>query len=114
MIFAKALLMEWVKIFADEKEAKQRITERKPQLLVVHGKRICLVLLKDTFYAVQDACSHNGESLSKGTLNFLGEIICPWHNYRFDLQSGRESASRSKDLVTFPIKSDESGFYIGV
>jgi nitrite reductase/ring-hydroxylating ferredoxin subunit len=106
--------MQWVKIFSGEAEARQRIIPHRPQLLVLHGKRICLVLHNDQFLAVQDTCSHSGESLSKGTINYLGEIICPWHNYCFNLQTGRELDGRSRDLMTYPVKIDSDGFYVGV
>ena len=106
--------MEWVKIFSSEAEAKSRIFPGKPELLIVHGQRICLVLHDEAFHAVQDACTHNGESLSKGQVNYLGEIICPWHNYRFDLKNGRASDSSNRDLRVYPIKSDDSGFFIGI
>jgi nitrite reductase/ring-hydroxylating ferredoxin subunit len=106
--------MEWIKIFPTEAEARLRILPQKPQLLIVHGKRICLALHDDVFYAVQDSCTHNGESLSKGRLNYLGEIICPWHGYRFSMQSGRASDSSCPDLTTYPIRADASGFYIGL
>jgi len=106
--------MEWIKVFGSDAEARQRILADKPQLLVLYGKRICLALHNDTFFAVQDACTHNGESLSKGTINYLGEVICPLHNYQFDLQSGRECCSRSRDLITYPVKIDESGFFVGI
>lgn len=106
--------MEWIKIFASEEEAKSKLSPGRPQLLVLHGKRICLVRYKESFLAVQDACTHNGESLSKGSVNYLGEIICPWHNYRFDLQSGKACDSSSADLNTYPVKIDESGFFVGI
>ena len=113
-IFAKAIGMQWVKIFPDEAVAKAKLQNNKPQLLIIGEKRICLVLLGDLFFAVQDRCTHNGDSLSKGQVNYLGEVICPWHNYRFSLQTGRESASRSADLITYPVKIDEDGFFIGI
>lgn len=106
--------MDWIKVFTDENEARKKIIEHKPQLLVIHGQRICLTLHNNVFFAVQDACTHNGESLSKGTINYLGEIVCPLHNYRFDLQNGRECSTRSRDLKTYPIKTDESGFFVGI
>lgn len=68
----------------------------------------------NSFFAVQDSCSHNGESLSKGTVNYLGEVVCPWHNYRFELSTGRECSMRSADLRTYPIKVDVDGFFIGI
>jgi nitrite reductase/ring-hydroxylating ferredoxin subunit len=106
--------MEWIKIFSGEPEALERIKPDKPQLIILHGKRICVVHHGNTFAAVQDACTHNGESLSKGHVNYLGEIICPWHNYCFNMESGREIQGRSTDLITYPIKIDTSGFYIGL
>ncbi len=72
------------------------------------------MLHDDKFFGVQDSCSHNGESLSKGAVNYLGEVVCPLHHYQFDLMSGRECSSRSRDLITYPVKIDESGFFIGI
>jgi 3-phenylpropionate/trans-cinnamate dioxygenase ferredoxin subunit len=106
--------MEWLKIFESEEHAKNRIKENSAQLLIVNGKRICLARYKGEFFAVQDSCTHHGESLSKGKVNFLGEIICPLHNYRFKLDSGRASDSSCGDLLTYAVKSSDSGFFIGV
>jgi nitrite reductase/ring-hydroxylating ferredoxin subunit len=106
--------MEWIKIFSGVEEARTRLVPGKPQLLIVGKTRICLAFVNGNFRAVQDACTHNGESLSKGTINYLGEIICPWHNYRFDLATGKACDSSCTDLRTFPIKLDESGFFIGI
>lgn len=106
--------INWIKIFSSETEARQQIQPDKPQLVIIGEKRICLVLHDEKFRAVQDACSHNGQSLSKGAVNYLGEIVCPWHGYRFDLGTGRPCDSQSPDLVTYPVRIDETGFYLGV
>jgi nitrite reductase/ring-hydroxylating ferredoxin subunit len=105
--------MEWLKIFGSE-EARLRMRERKPQLISVRSKRICLVLHDNQFYAVQDSCSHKGESLSKGTVNSIGEIVCPLHFYRFELASGRPTDSSCPDLVTYPLKFTDEGLFIAV
>ena len=106
--------MEWIKVFSSGEEARKRLKDSKPQLLVIHGKRLCVVLRADHFYVVQDSCSHNGESLSKGTVNYLGEIICPWHGHQFSLASGRECSERSSDLNTYPVKEEEDGLFVGL
>ena len=106
--------MEWLKLFESESEARMRIKEHKPQLLIVNEKRICLAMHQGKFYAVQDSCTHHGESLSKGVVNYLGEIVCPWHHYRFQLDSGKASDSSCPDLITFELKSNESGFFIAI
>lgn len=106
--------MRWVKIFSGLKEAGERISENKPQLLVIDGRRICLVKRGNHFYAVSDRCTHNGESLSKGTVNFIGEIVCPWHGHQFSLKTGREFQQRSNDLDCYPIKEEADGLYLGI
>ena len=106
--------MNWIKIFSDEAEARQRIAENRGQRVVIGATRICLARYGDRFFAVQDACTHNGESLSKGKINHLAEVVCPWHGYRFELKTGRACDSSCADLVTYPVKIDESGFFIGL
>jgi nitrite reductase/ring-hydroxylating ferredoxin subunit len=104
--------MEWIKVFSSSMEARQRLKENIPQLLLVRGQSICLVMREDLLYAVENKCSHNGESLSKGIVNFLGEVVCPWHGYRFNVKTGRECAERSRDLVTYPLKENEEGVFV--
>ena len=106
--------MEWVKILPSGTEVREKLQENKPQLLIVHGKRICLVKRENQFFAVSDKCTHNGESLSKGIINFAGEVVCPWHGHQFNLKTGREYHERSADLLTFPIREDDDGLYIGL
>ena len=106
--------MDWIRIFSGLNEARQRVPEKAPQLVIIGSLKICLVRNGDNFNAVQDSCTHNGESLSKGHVNFLGEIICPWHNYCFDMRSGQELNSRSQPLRTYPVKIDDTGIFIGI
>lgn len=106
--------MEWVKLFSSASQAREQLRENRPQLAIVHGIRICLVLRGNVFYAVSDRCTHNGESLSKGSVNYLGDVVCPWHGHRFSLQSGREANEQSPDLTTFPIRETVDGVFIGI
>jgi nitrite reductase/ring-hydroxylating ferredoxin subunit len=106
--------MDWIKVFADSAAARQVLVNNRPQLVIIGSQRICLVLNNNNLLAIEDRCSHNGESLSKGTVNYVGEVVCPWHGYRFNLKTGRESGERSRDLVTFPVKENEEGVFIGI
>jgi 3-phenylpropionate/trans-cinnamate dioxygenase ferredoxin subunit len=105
--------MDWIKVFQDSAAARQVLVNNRPQLVIIGSTRICLVLHNENILAIEDKCSHNGESLSKGIVNYVGEVICPWHGYRFNLKTGRESAERSRDLVTYPVKENEEGVFIG-
>lgn len=106
--------MEWIQVFSSVAEAHEKLKENMPQLLVVNGISICLVRRQENLFALQNKCSHNGESLSKGSINFLGEVICPWHGYRFNLKTGRECQERSRDLITYQIKQNEEGVFIAL
>jgi nitrite reductase/ring-hydroxylating ferredoxin subunit len=106
--------MTALRVFASMEEANSRLTENKPQLLVVDGLRICLVLRNGELLAVSDKCTHNGESLSKGRVNHLGEIVCPWHGQRFNLRTGREADEKSRDLTTYTISTSADGVFIDI
>ncbi len=106
--------MDWVKIFSSAGELEKALSPRQPRLLIVRGKRICLVIIEGQLRAVEDTCTHNGESLSKGSVNFLSEVVCPWHGHRFNLKTGRECDERSRDLITYPVRQDTEGVFIGL
>jgi len=106
--------VEWIKIFPSEDVARAVVQEHVPQLMIVGGKRICLALHEGKFFAVQDKCTHAGESLSKGRINYRGEIVCPFHGFRFDLNGGMACDSTCQHLATYPLKKDDNGFFIGL
>jgi nitrite reductase/ring-hydroxylating ferredoxin subunit len=106
--------MNWIKIFNSKIQAEEKLREINPVLIIYKNKRLCLTLFQSSFYATSDTCPHQSESLSKGAINRFGEIICPLHNYRYNLKFGGECESRTADLKTYPIKIDDTGFYIGL
>jgi 3-phenylpropionate/trans-cinnamate dioxygenase ferredoxin subunit len=106
--------MRWIKIFNSEQEAVNTIPEGSSRLIIIGEIKVCLSNYKNTFKASENSCPHLGEQLHKGMINYLGEIICPWHNYRFDLTTGEESARRCRDLKLYPTKASEEGVFIGI
>jgi 3-phenylpropionate/trans-cinnamate dioxygenase ferredoxin component len=55
----------------------------------VSGHRIALVRIDDSFYAVDDECSHEDYSLSEGEVwTEECQIECPRHGSTFDLLTG--------------------------
>jgi 3-phenylpropionate/trans-cinnamate dioxygenase ferredoxin subunit len=74
------------------------------RLVHVAGRDIVVFNLDGELFALSDKCPPRGGSLSKGKLTGLvessapgtyrysrpGEIIrCPWHNWEFDVRTGR-------------------------
>jgi 3-phenylpropionate/trans-cinnamate dioxygenase ferredoxin subunit len=71
----------------------------KPQ-----GLRIALAYVDGKVFAVDDMCTHEDASLSKGSLH--GECVkCPLHGSRFDLNTGAALDEPAEDPVTtYPVK----------
>lgn len=106
--------MEWVKVFSNSGELHEQLPDATPRLFVIAGKPICLVRWRGKLRAIENKCPHNGEQLSKGKVNFLGEVVCPWHGYRFHLATGREGDERCRDAETFPVMENDEGVFVGL
>ena len=106
--------MTWYKLFDSEKEALEMIPLMQSRLILAGEHKICLSRTKDGFFAVADACPHLGAPFSKGTLNDFGEVICPWHSYRYNLTDGSECENRTDRAKTYAVRFDENGLSIGV
>ncbi len=106
--------LKWYKVFSGLEDAKKRLSINSPKLVIIGKVKICLVRTQHGFYAISDKCPHRGESLSKGAINYLGEIVCPWHNYLFDLKSGMEANNNCPNVATYEVKITDDGFSIGI
>ncbi|MBM4438060.1 MAG: Rieske (2Fe-2S) protein [Actinobacteria bacterium] len=75
----------------------------RPYRVQVNGRGVVLVRRGEAFYALRDACAHQGARLSGGRVLGLvvarrvgevayeraGEILaCPWHGWEYDLTTG--------------------------
>lgn len=106
--------MEWIKIFGSTSDAEKVLTENQPKLLKVRGRSVCLVRHQGKIYGVQNNCTHNEGSLHLGSLNQLGDLVCPLHQHTYKLDTGREVDQRSADLECFAIREGTDGVFIGV
>jgi len=74
------------------------------KLVDIDGRGVIVFNLKGAFFALSNTCPHKGGSLATGLLTGLvesstpgeyrydraGEIIrCPWHQWEFDIRTGR-------------------------
>ena len=54
----------------------------------VGGQQIALFNIGGTFYAIGDACTHRGGSLSEGAVEG-DKVKCPLHGAEFDVKTGK-------------------------
>ncbi len=55
------------------------------------GEPIALYNVDGTIYATRDECSHDGGTLSGGTLEGMC-VVCPRHGAKFDISTGEATA----------------------
>jgi 3-phenylpropionate/trans-cinnamate dioxygenase ferredoxin subunit len=63
------------------------VTETSTLTGEVDGYPIVIARCGERLFAVEDRCSHDGESLAGAEIEKC-EIICPRHGARFDLRTG--------------------------
>jgi nitrite reductase/ring-hydroxylating ferredoxin subunit len=78
----------------------------------VNGRKICLSLQQGKVHACSNKCPHAGGNLAQGYIDAMGNIVCPLHRYRFDLNNGRNTSGEGFFLKTFPVEQRENGVYV--
>lgn len=88
-----------------------RDLRRRRKLRVELGDvAIALFAAGDRVYAFADLCVHQERSLAKGTL-LHGRVICPGHQWQFDLETGYEP---DQDICqpTYRVRVDDDTIYV--
>jgi nitrite reductase/ring-hydroxylating ferredoxin subunit len=68
---------------------KQEVERQGRRLVRLAGKQVLLIAHGEGVFAIANRCPHEGYPLSEGTLGESCVITCNWHNWKFDLASGR-------------------------
>ena len=60
----------------------------------VNGYHVGILRHRDALYAIDNRCPHQNGPLALGEIEEINEtlyIVCPWHHWRFELDSGKSS-----------------------
>jgi len=82
-----------------------RTDELKPGIgrrIEIDGREIALFRVDGELYAIENTCLHAGGPLHEGRIEGR-EVICPWHLWRFDLQTGA-CGLHTGGLATYPVR----------
>lgn len=76
---------------------------------VMVGQRpVALVRCGDQVFACLDSCPHKGGYLSEGLVSTKRlEVICPWHRFRFHLETGASVTNPELVVPTFKVRVDD-------
>ena len=83
----------------DEKE----LGEGKMKLVSVEDTPILFIKQQGKIFVFNNRCPHMGCGLSGGTLEGL-EIVCPCHEWRFNLETGEYEDEPAIKLAAFNFK----------
>lgn len=83
----------------DEKDLK----DGAMKLVNVEGTQVLLVKQSGKIFAIDNKCPHQGCSFAGGTLDGL-VVICPCHDWRFNLVSGEYEKEPAFKLIKFEWK----------
>jgi nitrite reductase/ring-hydroxylating ferredoxin subunit len=78
------------------------------------GKKLCIAKHDHHLFACSQKCPHAGGLLSEGYVDAAGNIVCPLHRYKYNLQNGRNISGEGYFLKTYPVEVRDDGVYVGI
>ncbi len=108
-------------MFAPKEYEWHKIAEQAPAFatdeikeMTVGNKLVCLAKHGDKILACQGLCPHAGVPLVDGYVDIRGNIVCPLHHYKFNLETGRNVSGEGYLMRTYPIEERADGIYMGI
>lgn len=78
------------------------------------GKKICIGKFQNEVFAFAYKCPHAGGVLADGHIDALGNIVCPLHRYKYNMQNGRNVSGEGYYLKHWLVETRQDGVYIGI
>jgi len=104
--------MSWHKIA--EKTIDLFVDENPIVEIALGEKKVCIIKWKDEIKACAEKCPHAGAKMVDGYLDALGNIVCPLHKYKFNLEKGRNVTGEGYFLKTYFVEQRADGIYINL
>jgi 3-phenylpropionate/trans-cinnamate dioxygenase ferredoxin subunit len=84
------------------------------QIVEVAGKKITVALHDNKLFAFAHKCPHASGILADGFMDATGNVVCPLHRYKFNMQNGRNITGEGYYLKTYAIEQREEGVFVGI
>lgn len=100
-------MSEWVTV-----AAVGEIVPGTFRVVDLDGTRVAVFNIDDNYYAIEDACTHDGGDLTGGWLEG-DQIICPRHGARFCVRTGEAlSAPAYEATAVFPVRVEDGSVQV--
>lgn len=68
------------------------------------GIEVAIFFVQGSYYAIEDACTHDDGPLADGELDGC-QVICPRHGARFDIRTGEAlTLPAYRPVETYPVR----------
>lgn len=71
----------------------------------IRSRTLCVAMVNGKPLALDNVCPHRGGPLADGTIE-CGKVVCPWHQWEFDLATGAATGSPGVKAVTYALRID--------
>lgn len=76
-----------------------------------HGESVLVCNSGGQYFAVEGTCPHRGAMLSQGQMAD-GVVVCPWHQWQFDLRTGRGITNPTACLKAYCVALRDGQLYL--
>jgi nitrite reductase (NADH) small subunit len=77
----------------------------------VGDKLICVANVNGAITAIDNVCLHRGGPLGQGMIH-EGKVVCPWHGWQWDPQTGEAVHNPTAKLTVYPLKMENGDVMI--
>jgi len=104
--------VKWHKIANDPAEI--RWTSGQVAEVEVDGKKFCLGKFQEEWYGFAATCPHAGAPLVDAYIDGACHLVCPVHQLKFNLKTGRDKLGEGYLLKTYPVEVRADGVFLGI
>ena len=79
----------------------------------VEQRQVCVANDAGRIAAIDNICPHRQGPLAEGWMED-GKVVCPWHAWAFDLQTGKVDHDPQTAVAVYPIQIEAGQVLIGV
>ncbi|GEM_PF-2504180 len=94
--------LQWVKI-----PLTSPLGEREVRKVCIEGQVVALALLEGRYGALENACPHKGGALGDGYLDAHNCLHCPWHDWAFDVLTGKGADGADARAYRVQLRGDD-------
>ncbi len=94
-------MSEWLKLC----NRAELPAEGNAKEFTVQGATLCVAMIDGKPLALDNVCPHRGGPLAEGTIED-GKVVCPWHQWEFDLVTGAASDGSDTKAVSYALRQN--------